>query len=355
MNINYKSKNDSIDLNDLSIVEIKNSYLFLNYYNNLNSIKNNIENYLDKWDKFKKFTNNYEKVLFINEYNKPISRSFFKLLEIIINFDLINKKEAKYIFSNNAEGPGGFIDALFYFRKNKNDLYYANTLTPTDHMIPNWNKLKKKINNCNIKLYYNDIYKIKDVNLILNNFTKDKADLVTCDGGFDFSKNFNEQEKMSYRIILSEIVLILGSNKIGGSCIIKVFDIFTIFTIKLIYILSTFYKETNFFKPLTSRQANSEKYIVCKGFIGCSVKQIDKLKLLLYNFNTKLNNIDIKNIKISNDFMLFIDKVNKTFMEKQIECINNTINIIKNPKEFNSEECLKNQIKLASQWYSKYL
>ena len=35
-------------------------------------------------------------------------------------------------------------------------------------------------------------------------------------------------------------------------------------TLQLLYLLCYFYKEVHIYKPYTSREANSERYIVCK-------------------------------------------------------------------------------------------
>ena len=192
--------------------------------------------------------------------------------------------------------------------------------------------------------------------MILSNFNKEKADLVTCDGGFDYSSNFNRQEEMSYQIIFSEILLILGINKIGGSCIIKIFDIFTIFTIKCIYLLSLFYKNIYLFKPLTSRSANSEKYIICKDFTGCSDIILEKLKIVvmkLKKYNNK--NIDLIGLSIPNNFIKKLDKANNFFIGQQIDCIEQTINIINKSENFDINKICKEQDKLAKEWYDKYL
>ena len=176
INISIKTNNVLNIDSKLYLKKIKNHYIFYANFKKINIVKNNIENYLDLWDKNKKFTNPYEKVSkSFKSPTKPISRSFFKLLEIIHNFNLINKKENKYIFSNNAEGPGGFIEALYYYRKNKNDIFFGTTLYPKNYNIPNWNRLKKNLNIYNLHLSYNDIYQIKHINYILSNFNKEKS------------------------------------------------------------------------------------------------------------------------------------------------------------------------------------
>ena len=86
-----------------------------------------------------------------------------------------------------------------------------------------------------------------------------KADFITADGAFDCSEDFNRQEKSSLKLIFSEIVMILSNQKLNGSSVIKVFDILSPLTIKIVYILTMFYEKVTITKPLTSREGNSEK------------------------------------------------------------------------------------------------
>ena len=54
--------------------------------------------------------------------------------------------------------------------------------------------------------------------------------LVTADGGFDEEERYDEKEELHYRLILAEIISILLLQQLGGSCILKVFDTFTVTT-----------------------------------------------------------------------------------------------------------------------------
>ena len=84
-----------------------------------NKITNNTE-----WDNAKKMSNDYELIYQPNKKIRqtsiakyhPISRSFFKLWEMIHDFDLI-KSSNKHKIVCLAEGPGGFIEAILKFRK----------------------------------------------------------------------------------------------------------------------------------------------------------------------------------------------------------------------------------------------
>ena len=161
---------------------------------------------------------------------EPLSRAYFKLFEILVDFNLIDHNY-KINIASLAEGPGGFIEASINYRKRitkKKDNIYAITLYSDNKDIPGWNKSKNFLKkNENVVINYGkdntgDLYKLDNIIEYSKLFASEKAELVTADGGFDFSYNFNRQEQLSYRIIL-QIVTALTVQKIGGSFVIKVF------------------------------------------------------------------------------------------------------------------------------------
>ena len=50
-----------------------------------------------------------------------------------------------------------------------------------------------------------NLYKVENIQYLIDTI-KNKCDLVTGDGGFDYSKDFNKQEQFSYHLIFCEIV-----------------------------------------------------------------------------------------------------------------------------------------------------
>ncbi|XP_053699253.1 cap-specific mRNA (nucleoside-2'-O-)-methyltransferase 1-like [Sabethes cyaneus] len=86
--------------------------------------------------------------------------------------------------------------------------------------------------------------------------------LVMCDGGF-YVKN-NHQEVISKQLYLCIILLAISLNRPGGQAILKVFDLYTPFSVGLVYALSQSYGKVSIVKPVTSRPANSERYLVCQ-------------------------------------------------------------------------------------------
>ena len=73
--------------------------------------------------------------------------------------------------------------------------------------------------------------------LIVTKKYSNKFDIITGDGGFDFSKNFNNQENICNKLILAQILYAITMQKKNGSFILKIFDIFSKATIDFLYLL----------------------------------------------------------------------------------------------------------------------
>ena len=52
---------------------------------------------------------------------------------------------------------------------------------------------------------------------VSENIKKNTCDIITCDGGIDYSNNYNNQELASYEFIYNEILLSLYLQKEGGT------------------------------------------------------------------------------------------------------------------------------------------
>ena len=220
-------------------------------------------------------------------------------------------------------------------RKNKNDTYVGITLIDKQSTIPNWNKCKdvmKKHENITIEYGSDDTGDILSAENLTYCFKKYKnsMDIITADGGFDFSSDFNNQEKLAYNLIFAEICFAILTQKKGGIFIIKFFDIFTLASVDLLYILSCFYTNVAISKPCTSRTANSEKYIVCENF------KFDDTSAYYNTFHNIFYWYDLKKVYIGRllnsviptIYLNKIKEVNYLFGQHQIENINTTIELI---------------------------
>ena len=341
-------KINNIDLDIKISKDISNNIFIsesLNYY--LIQIKEQINTYIENWDVYKKYTNPYEyihtnvpsKNLSISKY-KPLSRSFYKMIEIINIFNLLNENENIKSF-HLAEGPGGFIEAFSYKRKNEKDTYYGITLISDNINIPSWKKSSVFLKNTsNVILEYGeskngDLFLKKNLIYCYNKYFN-SIDYITGDGGFDFSFDFNNQEQSSYKLIFSQIIYAIIMQKKNGVFILKIFDIFKYKTIELLFLLSNFYDNMYIYKPHTSRIANSEKYIICKNY-KCNNNKL--LYKLIENYEYILENSDyifkLFNFTIPKLFINKIEETNIIYGQQQIENINTTLNLIKEIQNIN--------------------
>ncbi|CAH8500750.1 unnamed protein product [Heterobilharzia americana] len=88
--------------------------------------------------------------------------------------------------------------------------------------------------------------------------------ILMADGGFDVSGQHNLQEVLSKQIYLCQCLCALINLRPGGHFLTKLFDTLTEFTAGLIYLMGHLFEEIFIVKPVTSRPANSERYLVCK-------------------------------------------------------------------------------------------
>ena len=309
----------------------------------LTKIKMEIDKYPERWEQFKKITNKYE---FINtncildkkKLNhcvcnyKPISRSYFKMIEILYMFDF--KFPGSIQSFHLAEGPGGFIEALQKYRKNDKDTYIGMTLMQDHKDVPRWNKIQQFMkHHPNISLEYGpkrdgNLYYRHNLDHILAHH-KNKYDFITADGGFDYSLDFNKQEEHSINLIFCESLYALIMQKDNGSFVLKVFDIFHKATLEIMYLLCYFYGQVFVFKPHTSREANSERYIVCKFFQRKQNYEAILSKLCLgFKDLSKQNLNRLFRFELNNFFMSKIQEINAIYGQQQVESILLTLNYI---------------------------
>jgi 23S rRNA U2552 (ribose-2'-O)-methylase RlmE/FtsJ len=327
-----------------------------------------ISDYDGKWDTYKKYTNSYEYIHSSIPNTKqsvcklkPLSRSFFKMIEINLMLQITEDLPTNCFSFHLAEGPGGFIEALSHLRNNLGDTYHGMTLQDESPNVPGWKKTELFLaNNPNVIIENgaDGTGDLMNKENLIHCYKKygGKMDLITADGGFDFSIDFNKQETNSIKLIYSQICFAIAMQKKNGCLILKMFDIFTQPTIELLFILSCIYKKVYVSKPHTSRCANSEKYIICKNFILDDVSHIIPQLLVNYdNLNDiTLNLTKIINIEVPYLFINKVEEINAIFGQQQIENICHTINLIENHKPEKLETFKKTNIAKCINWCHKH-
>ena len=339
----------------------------LNKY--LHESKQQINEYELLWDKYKKFINPYEFIHTVVPFYKqsiakykPLSRSFYKFIEICNMLKLTDDYYYENIQTFHlAEGPGGFIEALLYMRKNPDDKYIGMTLIDdNDNNVPGWKKSQNFLNkNKNVKLEYGfsnngDLLDPKNFVSVYDKY-KNSMNIITGDGGFDFSIDFNQQECLSFKLIYVQMCYSLVLQKHKGHFILKIFDSFSLNILQLIYILNCLYERVYIVKPNTSRYANSERYLVCKYF---KLKSSKDLFYPLLNNISQLNSYNYINCiydeRINYYFLIKMEEINAVLGQQQIEYINQTIELIENKDEEKINKLVKHNIQKCLNWCIKY-
>jgi 23S rRNA U2552 (ribose-2'-O)-methylase RlmE/FtsJ len=360
---------------------------------------NGYERYVDDYDE--SIGNVSDRFFNIQQKPKILSRAFYKLWEIFYYFDLINLQEKKFVSAHLAEGPGSFIQATMFFREmyskdSKNDVYHGITLHGENEEDESLN-LEREFTDYYAKekpqrLFIHKTYDRKTSNdskerdngdltktKTIENFKKSvntKVDLVTADGGFEWT-NENIQEQECAILIYSEILTAINIQKKGGHFVLKVFETFTKTSLKFILLLKYFYEEVHIVKPFTSRESNSERYLVCRKF-KFEEKQITNLlqnmMKLLDDINSRSASsassastssqesksylIDIfPTVKIPDELIINVISINVVITNQQFCVINKMIEYI-NESNFHGELYMRyksRQINLTKYWIETFM
>lgn len=377
--------------------------VLLNHKNIINKFGANKD-----WDTFKKQTNLYELVFTTESPSiasvNPFSRSFFKHWEMLHDFkdELAFPDSAPIKCAFLAEGPGGFIEAFVKYRatnasnvsnalnvsnasndsiasktsqaasqtkakasqasqtkaKAAQDTLYGVTLISSNRIVPSWKFSREYLDTHNLKLLYGpagdgSLYKMINIDDFVQEIGQGQCDYVTSDGGFDFSNSFYDQEASSLLLITCEIYTAMMLQKPGGAFLLKIYDIGMDQTKQLLYVLFMAYDSITFVKPHTSRPANSEKYVLCRGFKGS--KHMDILRSAIMRNEDNMV-IDLDSIDFTSEFSESLAMFNVVFVVKQIVHINMTAtqhNENAN-KQGQKQSLVKSQLQHAVRWCHKY-
>ena len=133
-------------------------------------------------------------------------------------------------------------------------------------------------------------------------------------------------------------------------------------SLKMIYIVSTFYEEVYICKPMFSRESNSEKYLVCKNFKYDQSKdkdklneKIEKLEYILEGLSSNLYLQDIfPDYDLPIEYINIFKYINIEIANKQQIMINKIVTYIKENNYFGDKyhDYRNSQIE-ATNWWKK--
>jgi len=241
------------------------------------------------------------------------NRAAMKMAEIDASFQYIFTSHADFddknpaallYFADICAGPGGFSEYILWKRnwRSKGFGFTLRAKGANDFKLKDFKAGTPETFDCHYGVggYQGDGDIFRDDNLtefrkyVLENTDSRGVHFVMADGGFSVEGQENIQEILSKQLYLGQFVCALSILREGGHFLCKLFDVFTPFSMGLVYLMYRAFDEICIFKPVTSRPANSERYIVCKGMRGDTAPIHD----YMFELNKKINNLKGSDIDI---------------------------------------------------------
>lgn len=200
---------------------------------------------------------------------------------------LIGNNDLLY-FADVCAGPGGFSEYVLYRKKweakgfgftlkSENDFKLCDFFAgPPETFSPFYGI------NDNGNVY--DPENIRSLEELVNDETESGVHFMMADGGFSVEGQENIQEILSKQLYLAQCLVALTVVRSKGHFVVKLFDLFTPFSVSLIYLMYKTFKQICICKPNTSRPANSERYLVCKW----KKPHCDTIRRYMFDINKEL-------------------------------------------------------------------
>ncbi|CAL1534580.1 unnamed protein product [Lymnaea stagnalis] len=297
-----------------------------------------------------------------------LNRAAMKManMDAVLDFMFTNPKNAKgeplvepnelLYFADVCAGPGGFSEYILWRRKGESKGFGLTLKGSNDFKLEDFFAGPPEM----FEPHYGvgglqgdgDIFRA-DNQAEFDKFVHANTDgkgvhFVMADGGFSVEGQENIQEILSKQLYLCQFLvaimilrtgnlsaflnilpLHLKSSSPGGHFVCKLFDLFTPFSVGLVYLMNMIFEQVAIFKPVTSRPANSERYIVCKNLKADkdSVQQyFHTINLGLCQYMSAVSSQDILHIvpldTLTNDEPFFTYIVNSNEQLARLQAIN---------------------------------
>lgn len=317
--------------------------------NELNNVKSRLNNFnLQKWrihtNKMNKARNVFLR-LKNNIQPELMTQAWCKFYEIVCNYPLVPLEKIPYesnrrhfVSVHLCEAPGAFVTALNHWLKvNARDVQWdwiGMTLNPycegnsynsmidddrlIRHTLKNWHFGRDNTGNL---INTTNLDSLVEKSKNLNKYVM----LVTADGSIDCINVPEEQEKAVAHLQFCETVACMSLLHIGGTFLLKVFTLFEHHSVCLMYLLSYAFHKVTITKPATSKEGNSEIYVVCIDFKGKD-HIAPYLNILRKYYEISPVKTMFKRKDIPNNFMQKIIECSELFKSYQCKAIEDNIN-----------------------------
>mmetsp|Transcript_11659 Transcript_11659/g.17121 ORF Transcript_11659/g.17121 Transcript_11659/m.17121 type:complete len:439 (+) Transcript_11659:51-1367(+) len=113
-----------------------------------------------------------------------------------------------------------------------------------------------------------DIYNWENVVHLRHELGEMPIDAVVCDGGMEGQRDQENQEQVAQKLVICEVAAALSILSNGGIMVLKAFGFQTSLIRNMVQDLATLFEDFVITKPISSRPASAERYLVMIGFKG---------------------------------------------------------------------------------------
>ncbi|XP_043475485.1 cap-specific mRNA (nucleoside-2'-O-)-methyltransferase 2 isoform X1 [Leptopilina heterotoma] len=291
----------------------------------LNDTKSKLNNYrLNEWSEHTRKRNKAGSVIyFIDKRIEPefVTQAWCKFYEIVSRFPLVPNNaitNKSFTSVHLCEAPGAFITSLNHWLKSHHPLIKWDWIGTTLNPYYEGNSIERMITDDRFIIHtlehwefgpYNtgNIVEEENREQIIENCRRKDVYLVTADGSVDCSNDPGEQEQIVTQLHHCETITALNILSEGGSFLLKMFTIFEHTTVSLLYLLFCCFESIHMFKPATSKEGNSEVYVICLNFKSFQFMKNREI------FNKKFNDISTK-------AMFCREDIPDNFIQEIIKC-----------------------------------
>ncbi|KAM3581807.1 hypothetical protein VKS41_005964 [Umbelopsis sp. WA50703] len=205
-----------------------------------------------------------------------ISRAATKLAVLDVHFNLLATPEPNqtFQFADLCGGPGGFSEYLLWRGHTSGQAIHGYGITLKGENDKEWRldafhpdaDVKHSLTILDGVDHSGDICNPANLTSFASHILQqcpNGVDLVVADGGTNFQGQQDKQELIARQLLVCQTAAMFSVLRKGGKFVCKFFDITLESTAGLVWILYQCFESICITKPLTSRPANAERYIVC--------------------------------------------------------------------------------------------
>jgi len=263
------------------------------------------------------------------------------VLDVLFNLMAVPNPSHTFRFADVCGGPGGFSEYLLWRAHTSGQAVHGYGITLKGEADKEWRiedfhpdaNVQQSFTIVNGTDHTGDICNPDNIldfaTRVLQETHDGGVDLVVADGGINFEGQQDKQELIARQLLVCQIAVMLSCLRKDGKFVCKFFDITLESTTGLVWLLYQCFERICITKPLTSRPANAERYIVCdklrfhrpQAIINYLLQVNQAIKDESKNGSAVLAIVDRSIVEKDEPFMDYMKMRNMKFAIKQLEAL----------------------------------